>query len=188
MLQWLNDLSNPAFMPHGHCYLWRPDILGTHVISDLSIAMAYYAIPAVLAIVLYKRRQNIPYPEVLALFVAFIFLCGTTHLINIYVTWFPAYEIQGWVKALTAVVSVATALTLIPKLPALLNLPGLKQAYEESQQALQLLNEKNQQMETMYANVMERENRLLELKEEVNKLLEAQGETPKYLQTPGTAP
>lgn len=134
MLDWLASMINPAFMPHGHCYLWRPDILWTHVLSDVSIAIAYYAISLVLGIFLYKRRKSFPYPEVLGLFIAFIFLCGTTHLMSIYVTWHPAYEAHGWLKALTGIVSVATAVTLIPKLPALLTLPSLMEAYEEAKQ------------------------------------------------------
>ena len=133
MFDWLASNINPAFMPHGHCYLWRPDILWTHVLSDLTIAVAYYAIPVILGAFLYKRRESFPYPNILLLFMAFIFLCGTTHLMTIYVTWYPAYEMQGWLKAMTAIVSLATALTLIPILPKLLALPGLLEAYEDSE-------------------------------------------------------
>jgi PAS domain S-box-containing protein len=133
MFDWLASSINPAFMPHGHCYFWRPDILWTHVVSDLTIAASYYTIPLVLGAFLYKRRESFPYPSILLLFIAFIFLCGTTHLMAIYVTWYPAYEIQGWLKAATAIVSLATALTLIPILPKLLALPGLLEAYEDSE-------------------------------------------------------
>lgn len=144
----MNDIleyfANPNFMPHGHCYLWRADILWTHVLSDLGIALAYYAIPVMLCIVLCKRRQNIPLVEVVALFVAFIFLCGTTHLVGVYVTWYPAYAIEGWLKAMTALVSIATVIVLIFKLPFLITLPGIQQAYQQSQEALSALNqEKN---------------------------------------------
>ena len=171
---------DPAFMPHGMCYLWKPGILWTHVISDLSIAVAYYAIPFVLGVVLIKRRQSIPFPEVLGLFVAFIFLCGTTHLVNIIVTWHPVYEPQGWLKAITAIVSVATAMTLIPKLPVLLSLPNLQEAYEQSRSALALAEEKNQSMEKIYNAAMDRELRIIELKKEVNALLAQQGQESRY--------
>ena len=38
-------LSNSAFMPHGHCYLWQPALLWSHVSSDAIIALAYFSIP-----------------------------------------------------------------------------------------------------------------------------------------------
>ena len=124
MSDWLKQFANPNFMPHGHCYLWREDILYTHVISDIAIGLSYYIIPIILAVLLIKRQERFPHKDVLALFIAFIFFCGTTHFVNIYVTWYPAYEYQGWLKALTAFTSVLTVLVLVPKLPLLLELPG----------------------------------------------------------------
>ena len=52
------DVNN--FMPHGMCYLWRPELVGMHVIADLAIALAYFSIPIV--IVLFLRRLNRPIP------------------------------------------------------------------------------------------------------------------------------
>lgn len=181
MQSWLQSLLDPRFMPHGHCYLWKPEILWTHVISDAVVTIAYYAIPVVLAVFLLKRRQTLPYPELVALFVAFIFLCGTTHLIAIYVTWYPAYELQGWVKAATALVSIYTALALAPKLPELLELTGIKHAYDESQTALEELKQQNEQMQSVYESAMNREEKILALKSEVNALLEQQGQSARYL-------
>ena len=37
------------FMPHGHCYMWRPDLLWTNVIADGLIALSYVTIPFTLA-------------------------------------------------------------------------------------------------------------------------------------------
>jgi hypothetical protein len=178
----LGFLANPNFMPHGHCYLWQPDILWTHVISDLVIALAYYAIPILLGIFLYKRRQNIPFVEIVALFVAFIFLCGTTHLIRIYVTWYPAYAFEGWVKALTALVSIATAIVLVPKLPQLITLPGIQQAYQQSQEALKSLKRQKQATEIIYSSAIDREQRIVALKHEVNALLAELRRPARYLQ------
>ena len=48
------DVNN--FMPHGMCYLWRPELVGMHVIADLAIALAYFSIPIV--IVLLKCRAD----------------------------------------------------------------------------------------------------------------------------------
>ncbi len=180
MRDWLASFSNNDFMPHGHCYLWRPDILWTHVISDLVITVAYYTIPIVLGIFLYRRKKSIPYRGILCFFVAFIFLCGTTHLFRIYVTWFPAYEIESWLKAATAAVSITTALYLIPKLPELIALPGIQQAYEQSQSSLKILQENNEKMSTMYNVSMDREERIIELKQEVNELLKSLNKPERY--------
>lgn len=184
-MEWLGFLSNPDFMPHGHCYLWRPDILWTHIVADITIATAYFAIPVVLAIFLYKRKAAIPYAEILGLFIAFILLCGMTHLMNIYVTWYASYEIQGWLKALTAIVSILTALVLAPKLPELITLPGLKHDYEKNLAALETLEEKQRLSEGLLQHSLNREERILELKNEVNALLKAAGQKEKYLSPAG---
>lgn len=44
--------------------------------SDLSIALAYFAIPLTMAIVLRNRRDDILYPWLWTLFVTFIVACG----------------------------------------------------------------------------------------------------------------
>jgi hypothetical protein len=63
------DWLLPAnFMPHGHCYLWRPDVLWLHVGSDSLIALSYYAIPIALAYFVRRRRAVLPYWWVPALF------------------------------------------------------------------------------------------------------------------------
>jgi len=180
MKNWFDSLANANFMPHGHCYLWRPDILWTHVVSDLIIAFAYYAIPFILALIYFKQRKNLPFQDILLLFIAFIVLCGTTHLVEIYVTWVPIYEFQGWLKAITALVSITTAAVLIPKLPTLWALPGIEIAYQQSLLALEEVKLEKEEMQALYNASLERENRILELKNEVNRTLIASGLPPKY--------
>ena len=48
MGEFLARLFSSDFMPHGHCYLWRPEILWLHVFSDSVITAAYYFIPLAL--------------------------------------------------------------------------------------------------------------------------------------------
>jgi len=121
-----NLFSTTGFMPHGMCYQWQPQVLWTHVISDLIIAIAYYSIPLALAIVIY-RRGEFPFKWVLGLFAAFILLCGTTHILGIVTVWNPIYRIQGVLKLLTAGVSIATAIVLFPLLPQILESIGTKE-------------------------------------------------------------
>src|ERR1044071_769602 len=113
MLDWLFERD---FMPHGHCYFWRPDILWTHVISDGLIALAYFSIPVTL-IYFVRRRRDLPFPWILLLFAAFILLCGTTHILGIITVWKPIYALDGATKVVTACVSVVTAIALVPLVP-----------------------------------------------------------------------
>ncbi len=49
--------SSDGFMPHGMCYMWRPDILAVHVGADSSIALAYFTIPFTLVYFVRKRAE-----------------------------------------------------------------------------------------------------------------------------------
>jgi signal transduction histidine kinase len=112
-------MNTYGFMPHGYCFEWRPDVLWLHVVSDLSIAIAYFGISFVLFYLVQKRR-GVPFQLLFLLFSAFIILCATTHLLAVWVLWHPIYYIEGYVKAATAIVSVLTFVTLIFVLPRLL--------------------------------------------------------------------
>ena len=113
MVNWLMEQN---FMPHGHCYFWRPDILWTHVIAGGVTALAYFSIPVSLVYIL-RKRSDIPFRGLLALFAAFIILCGFTHVLSVVTIWHPIYMLDGVVKAITALVSIITAVVLIPLLP-----------------------------------------------------------------------
>lgn len=115
-----------VFIPHGHCYLWKPSLVGLHIVSDGLIALAYYSIPITLAYFVQKRR-DIPFNWIFLLFSAFIILCGTTHLIEIWTLWHPNYWLSGFTKAITAVVSLYTAKELIFLLPQALTMPSAAQ-------------------------------------------------------------
>lgn len=180
MFAWLKEITNPSFMPHGHCYLWKPEILWTHVISDLVIGLAYLAIPTLLGIYLYKSKNKIPYPTIVGLFCAFILFCGLTHFFSIVVTWHPLYEAQSWLKSVTAIISIYTAAVLAPKLPELMALPDLKEAYQDTQNALNSLQDKNRELQSFYEISMDREERILALKKEVNELLNQQSKPSRY--------
>jgi PAS domain S-box-containing protein len=122
MHSFLDWLLPGNFMPHGHCYLWRPDVLWLHVGSDALITASYYAIPLALAYFVRRRRAVLPYWWIPALFAAFIFLCGTTHLMNIWTVWRPDYIVDGLIKLATALASAATACVVFAALPAALAL------------------------------------------------------------------
>lgn len=111
-------LSSAGFMPHGHCYLWRPDVLWLHVGSDAVIAASYFAIPVAIGYFVRNRRAVLPYWWMPVLFAAFIFLCGSTHVMSIWTVWRPDYVFDGLLKAATAAASIATAVMTFFVMPA----------------------------------------------------------------------
>ena len=123
-------------MPHGHCYMWKLDILLLHIISDALITLSYYSIPVALIYFIKKRTDLRKLSWVFHLFAAFIFLCGTTHILEIYAVWKGAYYLTGTVKALTAIVSVLTAIKVIPLIPSLISIPATKFTPLEKQELM----------------------------------------------------
>ena len=129
----LESLFRSDYMPHGHCYLWQPEILWLNVVSDLFIAFAYFSIPIAIYYFV-KQREGIQFKGVFILFSLFILFCGITHVVSIFVIWNGIYGIHGLAKLATAVVSCITAYKVFQSLPVALKLPSeadLKAAYEE---------------------------------------------------------
>lgn len=118
-----NIFASDSFIPHGHCYLWKSELVWLHIMSDFLIAIAYYSIPITL-VYFVSKRQDLPFNWIFLLFGTFIIACGTTHLIEIWTLWYPTYWLSGFVKSLTAIVSVYTALELVPLVPKALALPS----------------------------------------------------------------
>jgi two-component sensor histidine kinase len=116
-------LASGEFMPHGMCVMWRPDLIWLHAVSDGLIALSYYSIPITLLYFL-ARRRDLVFPGVLVLFAAFILACGTTHLMSIWTLWHPDYWLDGGIKAVTAIVSVLTAVLLWRLMPDALAMPS----------------------------------------------------------------
>jgi two-component sensor histidine kinase len=123
MMSWL--LQVEQFMPHGMCLLWRPALIALHVASDGLIALAYFAIPVGIAYFLRRRPElNVQHKALSGLFALFITACGLTHVMSIVVLWLPYYDAEGALKAITALLSVATALALPFLIPQLLRIPS----------------------------------------------------------------
>ncbi|MEB3209940.1 MAG: PAS domain-containing protein [Leptolyngbyaceae bacterium] len=143
-----------SFIPHGHCYLWKPGLVWLHGLSDGLIALAYFSIPIGL-VYFAQQRRDIPYPWLFQMFGAFILSCGLTHTMEIWTLWHPTYWVSGTIKSATAVISLATASVMVPVLPEALNLP--------SRSELEAMNTKLEEQ------VRDR-TRLLQLSEERLKL------------------
>jgi len=116
-------MMHEGFMPHGYCYLWLPDLVLLHTVSDSIIVLSYYSIPIGLTVLLRKRR-DLSFDYMFALFAIFIFACGTTHVLQIWNIWHSNYYLEGMVKAVTATASLLTAVIMWPLLPKIISLPS----------------------------------------------------------------
>lgn len=124
MMEFFNNFfSTSQFIPHGHCYLWKPGLVWLHLLSDVLTGLAYYSIPVMLVYFVRKRR-DVPFGWMFLMFGTFIVACGTTHLMDVWTLWHPTYWLSGLIKAITAFVSVLTAIQLVPLIPQALALPS----------------------------------------------------------------
>jgi len=77
-MSFIDKLLDGSFMPHGHCLLWRSDLLLLHVGGEILTVIAYSLIPMAL-VYLVLKRSDLQFNWIFGMFAAFIFLCGVTH-------------------------------------------------------------------------------------------------------------
>nr|AAQ15123.1 putative ethylene receptor ETR2 [Lactuca sativa] len=97
------------------------NIMETQRVSDFLIAVAYFSIP--IELLYFVSCSNVPFKWVLFQFIAFIVLCGMTHLLNGWTYEPHPFQLMLALtifKFLTALVSFATAITLVTLIPLLL--------------------------------------------------------------------
>jgi len=126
MSQFFGKLFSSDFMPHGYCYLWDPQIVWLHAVSDGLIALSYYLIPLML-LYFVRRRKDLPFYWMFVMFG--VFYSRMWH--------HPPdgnLDAMAWnlspgevIKAITAVASVATAALLVPLIPQALALASPEQ-------------------------------------------------------------
>ena len=109
-------------MPHVYC-LRDPGLVKLNYLSDGVIALSYFLIPLAL-FRLIRRRRDLIFPWIFALFGVFILGCGLTHVLGVVTLWFPVYRLDAAVKILTAIASVGTTILLFRLLPKAMNLPS----------------------------------------------------------------
>lgn len=164
-----------------------------HVLSDLGVWSAYFTIPCILGYFVLRRR-DIPFRSIFWLFGAFILACGTTHLMEAIIFWWPGYRLAGAIKLLTAAISWGTVVALIPTIPKALALrtpvelereiAARKQAEVALQHANQLLemrvDERTAQLEQVNASLRESQQRE---RERAERLQEADRRKDEFLAT-----
>jgi PAS domain S-box-containing protein len=159
MLDFLSKLFDTSDFPaRWNCGNWTAGHGWLHVVSDLGVWSAYVAIPCVLGYFV-LRRKDIPFRTIFLLFGMFILACGTTHLMEASLFWWPAYRLAGLIKLGTALVSWGTVLALVPVTPKALAMRSPDElereiaARKEAEFALQRANaELEQQIEALKAS------------------------------------
>ncbi len=124
-------------MPHGHCYLWQPSLIYSHVISDFLIGTAYVAISVTLYFII--RKIKIPFSAVVLAFGVFIGACGATHFMEIWNLWYADYWLSALVKVVTAVASVATSIWLLKLRPQIYQVAEAADLAQQRQLKLEVL-------------------------------------------------
>ena len=148
-----------GFMPHGYCLAWQPGLLWTMAGSHAVIGLSYFSIP--IAILYFLRRQpDLKFNWLFLMFALFILGCGATHLIELVNIWVPIYRADAAVLALTAGISLATAIVLwnlVPEVSAFLD--GQRKTRRELVEANGMLAESMRQLELRNHEAEESERR-----------------------------
>lgn len=158
---WRKLFDTSDFPARWFCGDWTAGHGWLHILSDIAIWSAYFAIPCILGYFMWQRK-DFPFRGVLLLFVSFILLCGTTHLMEAIIFWWPAYRFAGVIKFLTAAVSLGTAITLVRIAPIALSMRSpedLQREIDARIVAEQALQEANNELEQ---RVRDRTHELIE--------------------------
>ncbi|MDB5977407.1 MAG: sensor diguanylate cyclase [Nevskia sp.] len=117
MLQQFADMaSGSGFLPHGYCLAWDPLLLWTIVVAHAVIGASYFSIPIAIFYFL-KRQKDLRFNGLFLMFGLFILACGSSHFTSLLNIWYPVYRFDAAVLAVTAGISLATALLLWPLIP-----------------------------------------------------------------------
>lgn len=167
-------------MPHGHCYLWKPSLVATHVVSDTLIGLAYISIS--LSLYSLIKKIKIPFSTMFIAFGLFIAACGMTHFMEVWNLWQADYWVAGLVKVVTAIASVATAIWLVVLTPQVVDVGRLAKLSEQRGEQLQLayqemeqrVKERTEEVQQLYLSA----KRANELKDEFLTTMSHELRTP----------
>ncbi len=157
---WQKLFSTDGFMPRRICGQWTQGEIFLHNASDFFIWAAYIAIPIILLSFWWKRKAELPFRSLFLLFGMFIVACGTTHLMEIVMFYYPVYRLAGVIKFITAVVSCATVAALVPAIPIVFTMQTpsqLEAQVLERTAELELANQRLEQANQQKDELLERE-------------------------------
>ena len=135
------------------CGRWTEFHGWLYILSDLAIWSAYFAIPIIIIVVIQKRKQELPFLKVFWLFILFILACGSTHLLDAIMFWYPAYRLSSFLLLGTAIISWITAFSLIKILPRALSLKSPAHLEKIISERTAELEESNHQQKILNKNL-----------------------------------
>jgi hypothetical protein len=91
---------------------WPEDLKLIYQWSNFIIAISYFAIPILLAILYWKKRAVAPSSWITLCFIFFILFCGLTHANEVLVFYFAAYRFYTLAYLLTSIFSAITVILL----------------------------------------------------------------------------
>lgn len=148
--------SAEGFPARWYCGKWTDFHGWLYILSDLMIWGAYFTIPLLMWYFV-RKRKDVPYQPVFWYFMAFIFFCGATHLVDAIIFWEPLYRLSALLRFLTAVVSWLTVLALYRTIPKALKLSTpteLEKIIAEKTQALEIANQKLKESEEQFRTLV----------------------------------
>ncbi len=172
-------------MPHGHCYLWQPPLVWTHVVTDLLIGFAYLSISISLYALI--KKIEVPFSAMVLAFGVFIGACGATHFMEVWNLWNADYWSGAFVKVITAVASVATCVWLIKIKPQIVRVADAAKVSEQRREALELMNaELRQKRDELFATnqVLAEQQKLLAHSAKMSALGEMAGGIAHEINSP----
>ncbi len=143
------------FPARWNCGNWNAFDGWLHILSDIAIWGAYFMIPVALGYFWWSKRYELMFPRLFWLFAAFIFFCGTTHLIEAVIFYEPIYRVSGLMKFITAVVSWMTVIAITRIGRTALELPGLARISQDLQRQLYRARNAERQLEASNQKLIE---------------------------------
>ena len=155
------------------CGEWTPFHGWLYIGSDLLIWLAYFAIPAILAVFVYERKSTIPFKSIFILFIGFILACGLTHFIDAAIFWWPAYRLSAVIRFITAFLSLGTVFALIKVMPKALELKSPDVLEIVIQERTKELIEANKKLENEILQRQKAEGEIIRLNKSLSEFQQA---------------
>ncbi|NND97724.1 MAG: PAS domain-containing protein, partial [Pirellulaceae bacterium] len=128
----------PARWDCGSGWVEEPIYGWLHIFSDLAVFASYYAVPCVVAWFV-LRKPELKFPPIFWVFLGLVFFsCGSVHLVEAGIFYWPHYRLSAVIKFITAAVSSVGVVILAKTLPMALDLKSpaqLQAEIEERRQA-----------------------------------------------------
>ncbi len=144
-----NLFDAKGFMPRWVCGNWTELHGWIYIIANIAIWAAYFTIPILLYSFIYEKKRFI-FKNVIVWFILFIIFCGSTHLIDAVIFWYPMYRFNAIVLSVTAVVSWGTVFVLYKYIPRALE-------YKSPEQLQYIIDEQTKELATAYEKLSDSE-------------------------------